>query len=300
MGLAPEIRVGVFYDGGWWVNVADYFATVHAWRARVSFRGLHDLLRWHIAAVAGCDLDACQVAEAHYVQGRDPGTSWRSLDEVLDEAGVTRHDVALTAGGREKGADVALALEAWDRAAGGAVNSVALLTGDADLVPLVDRLRGRGVLVTVPAVDVTFRDPRGGTGRELRTAPGLRAAAASSPPLETLLRDALADTWPLRYPFTAPAAVPRKPPAGRHHRGTITRWKPGEQWGFALDGQGRTWFVSRDQLPDDLPGLPPGAYMTWAGSPSPQPGRQYPQAYTVRLGDEPGLTGRVAAAATPA
>jgi hypothetical protein len=300
MELIAEVRVGVFYDGDWWGSVADYFANVHTWRARLSFPGVHDALRWHIAAVTGCEVTGCEVAGAHYVQGRDSGGTWRGFDEVLQAAGVVRHDVPRTGRGREKGADVALALEAWESAAGGAVNHVVLVTGDAGLVPLITRLRERGTHVTVPVVDAEFRDPRGGTTRELRTAPGLRDAASSAPWLEVLLRDAMAPGYPLLYPFTAAATGQHAAGTGPRRHGTMTRWRDGDRWGFVMDGKGQTWYVASDQLPDGLPTLPPGAYVSWSGSPSPAPGRRYPQAYTVRLEHVPAssLNGRGAAAAT--
>ncbi len=90
------VPIGVFYDGGWFAHVSDYYAHHHPWHARISLQGLHDILRWHLHAVTGAPLADCVVAEAHYVRGRS-ATPSRSFERILQQAGVERHDAELGA-----------------------------------------------------------------------------------------------------------------------------------------------------------------------------------------------------------
>lgn len=178
-----QVPIGVFYDGGWFAHVSDYYAHHHPWQARISLQGLHDVLRWHVHTVIGASLEDCVVSESHYVRGRS-ATPSRSFERILEQAGIERHDAELGDHG-EKGADVLLALVAWDRAISAPLRVVVLITGDADLFPLASRLRTRGVHVAVPVIDVEFTGE--GERRMLRTAPRLAEAASSAPPMSDLL-----------------------------------------------------------------------------------------------------------------
>jgi hypothetical protein len=69
---------------------------------------------------------------------------------------------------------------------------------------------------------------------------------------------------------------------GTRRTGRITRWS--DTSGFATErGTGQSWFVSRDSLPDGHGSLPVGTTITFTGSPSPKPGKRYPEAYTIRV-----------------
>ena len=281
-----HLPLGVFYDGGWFAHVSDYYAIRHPWRARIALQGLHDALRWHLHTVTGTPLAGCTLAEAHYVRARS-ATPSRAFDQILDQAGVIRHDADL-AGGSEKGADVLLALEVWDRAISVPLRAVALITGDADLVPLAARLRDRDVHVVVPAVDAQFTTERG-EHSVLRTAPRLIETASTAPPLDGLLAAGLARGWPLRYPFAAPVhgSTGEVQRGAGPRQGTVTRWNPGDSSGFITEtGTGASWFASRDDLPDGTPALQPGTPVTFTGSPRPKPGKRYPQAHTIRATED--------------
>lgn len=65
--------------------------------------------------------------------------------------------------------------------------------------------------------------------------------------------------------------------------GVVTRWDAGATHGFITDRDERSWFVSRDDLPDQLTALDVGANVWFTGSPHPTQGKKYPRAYTVRL-----------------
>jgi hypothetical protein len=68
-----------------------------------------------------------------------------------------------------------------------------------------------------------------------------------------------------------------------HRTGRITRWIPDATNGFATDTEGRSWFVSREDLPGGKLYLPLGTEITFSGLPNPRPGKKYPQAYSVQI-----------------
>ncbi len=279
------VRIGVFYDGTWFAYLSDFYATAHRRAARISLDGLHDALRWYVHTQTGRPLEECVVAEAHYVRGRIE-TPAASFDAVLASTGVTRHDMPLH-GGKEKGVDVHLALEAWDRATTVPLDWVVLLTGDADFAPLVTRLTARGVHVVLPVVDVRAGD--GVPAWTPRTAAPLRAATPFTPGFDDLFAPADRPGYPLRGAFVRSSEAVASPvgtPRGRR-RGTVATWRSGQSHGFITDSKGGSWFVSRDDLPEGLTLLLAGTPVSFTGSPVPMPGRKYPRAQSVRLGDVP-------------
>lgn len=89
----------------------------------------------------------------------------------------------------------------------------------------------------------------------------------------------------------AKASEPRmtRPPgpatAREPRRGVITRWKPGDTYGFITSDEGVSWFVSRDSLPGGTAELPEGTRVTFGGSLARKPGKGYPEALRVRVAD---------------
>lgn len=283
--MGETVRIGVFYDGTWFAYLSDFYATAHQRAARISVDGLHDALRWYVHTETCRPLEDCVVAEAHYVRGRID-TPAASFDAVLTAAGVTRHDLPLH-NGKEKGVDVHLALEAWDRATAAPLQWVVLLTGDADFAPLVTRLTARGVHVVVPVVDIRTND--GVPAWTPRTAAPLRAATPFTPGFDALFAPTDLPGYPLRSAFVRSSEAVASPvgsPRGRR-RGTVTDWKSGQSHGFITDTRGGAWFVSRDDLPEGLTLLLAGTPVTFTGSPTPMAGRKYPRARAVRLDDLP-------------
>ncbi|SDL28102.1 NYN domain-containing protein [Lentzea albidocapillata subsp. violacea] len=278
--MGETVRIGVFYDGTWFAYLSDFYATAHPRGARVSLDGLHDALRWYVHTETGRPLDECVVAEAHYVRGRIE-TPAESFDRVLAAAGITRHDLPLH-NGKEKGVDVLLALEAWDRATTVPLQWVVLLTGDSDFAPLAERLTARGVHVIVPVVDImTVNAPPAWTPR---TAAPLRAATPFTPGFDQLFAPGDQADYPLRRAFVRSSQVAASPvgaPRGRR-KGTVATWKTGQAHGFITDTRGGSWFVSRDELPNGLTLLLAGTPVSFTGSPAPMPGRKYPRAQAVR------------------
>ncbi|MFI7643299.1 NYN domain-containing protein [Nonomuraea sp. NPDC049400] len=210
------------WDGGWWAHVSGYLLHDHPWRARISFEGLHDVLRQALG-------DPQARVDAHCVRAR-PSTPAASFEHVLQQAGITRHDVPLT-GPSEKGADVLYTIVALENALTRPWKTVVLLTGDKDFVPLVARLVELDRHVIVPRMQPP-----------VATAAALVAAASSAPSLEELLAVGLRDDYQGARPFVGPiAGVPT--PGGGELRGTITRWDPGATSGSITDTVGQSWFV---------------------------------------------------------
>lgn len=278
--MGETVRIGVFYDGTWFAYLSDFYATAHPRGARVSLDGLHDAVRWYVHTETGRPLDECVVSEAHYVRGRID-TPAESFDRALAAAGITRHDLPLH-NGKEKGVDVLLALEAWDRALTVPLDWVVLLTGDSDFTPLASRLTERGVHVIVPVVDIrTVQAPPAWTPR---TAAPLRAATPFTPGFDELFAPGDQADYPLRRAFVRSSQAVASPvgaPRGRR-RGTVATWKTGQAHGFITDTRGGSWFVSRDELPAGLTLLLAGTPVSFTGSPAPMPGRKYPRAQAVR------------------
>lgn len=168
-------RIGIFYDGGYFAHVSDYYLYHHDRKARISIQGLHAFIRDEVAKVEANDVRYCQIVEAHYFRGRfsaddakrhdaqrTDGDSTlyreRKFEDAMLKAGVTPHFLPLYANEegrmREKGVDVWLALEAYDLAWRKSLAVVVLVTGDGDYVPLVRKLNSLGARVLVTAWDL--------------------------------------------------------------------------------------------------------------------------------------------------
>ena len=184
-------RIGMFYDGGYFAHVSDFYLYNHERKARISIQGLHALVRDEVGKGEQTDARYCQIVEAHYFRGRFSADDARRFDaqrqagdstlyrerkfeDALIKAGVTPHFLPIFAHddgrpSREKGTDVWLALEAFDLACNKGLNVVVLVTGDGDYVPLVRKLNGLGTRVMVTAWDLSL----GAGGGTTRTAQAL-------------------------------------------------------------------------------------------------------------------------------
>ena len=171
-------RIGMFYDGGYFAHVSDFYLYNHERKARISIQGLHALVRDEVGKGEQTDARYCQIVEAHYFRGRFSADDARRFDaqrqagdstlyrerkfeDALIKAGVTPHFLPIFANddgrpSREKGTDVWLALEAFDLARNKGLNVVVLVTGDGDYVPLVRKLNGLGTRVMVTAWDLSL------------------------------------------------------------------------------------------------------------------------------------------------
>jgi len=119
-----------------------YHSAKHLYGARVNFR---EVLK---AAVAGREL----VRAVGYVIRTESGEE-KSFLEALIKIGIETRlkDLQIFAGGMKKADwDVGLSIDAV-KLASTFINTIVLVTGDGDFVPLVEYLRGKGIQIEVMA-----------------------------------------------------------------------------------------------------------------------------------------------------
>lgn len=170
-------KIGIFYDGNFFLHVSNYYQYYHAKKARISISGLHDFIRHRVAAEENTDVRYCHIVDAHYFRGRlraqdaeqrDLLLKERLFDEVLMREGVTTHYLPLGPDG-EKGIDVWLALEAYELAIYKQFDVIVLVACDGDFRPLLRKLNTIGARVMLLAWDFEYTD-RNGLQKLTRTA----------------------------------------------------------------------------------------------------------------------------------
>jgi uncharacterized LabA/DUF88 family protein/cold shock CspA family protein len=178
-------RIGVYYDGNYFLHVSNYYAYQHERASRISISGLHQFIRRHVADLLGADYALCPVVDAHYFRGRLPAYELkegnrlfaeRQFEDVLMQEGVITHYTAIRSqrsGKRtEKGIDVWLALEAYQNAINNSYDIICLIASDGDYVPLARKLNGVGKKVMLLSWDLEYTDEMG-NARETRTSQDL-------------------------------------------------------------------------------------------------------------------------------
>lgn len=164
-------RIGVFYDGGYFAAVSDYYRFCHRRKERLSVGGIHCFVKHKVAEVEAVDERYCQVVDAHYFRGRFSAIETqeheklfadRVFDDVLMHAGVITHYLPRSPRG-EKGVDVWFALEAFELAVYKGFNILVLVACDGDYLPLVRKVNTLGTRVMLLAWDFTATDASGRT-----------------------------------------------------------------------------------------------------------------------------------------
>lgn len=168
------IRIGVFYDGNYFLHVSNYYNYDHPRKRRLSISGLHDFICHQVATEEGSEPHICRIVDAHYFRGRLSAQEayhrgavlyWdRVFDDILMSAGVTTHYLPLkNNNGRreEKGIDVWLALETYDQTVHRKFDVVVLIASDGDYVPLVRKLNALGTRVMIMSWDFEFTTDSG-------------------------------------------------------------------------------------------------------------------------------------------
>lgn len=273
------MRIAVCYDGCWYQNAARFFVRMRG--AQLSVPGLHDAFRWHAAGVFGCPVQRVTVTQAHYVAGRYSGAPPTGLDQVLADHGIVRHDVPVTAGKGEVGADVEFALTCYQIACEASPDMIVLVAGDGDFAPLAARLAGRGLRVLVPCANFSY--PIGPATVTVTTSALLTRRATDTPALTDLLDAAMGPDYPpfLTRPLVQVAIEGSAPAAEQatRYQGTVSRWSPGARYGFITSGR-LTWYASTRETPGHAD-LAPGTQVTFTGQATPPPGKLYPRACAI-------------------
>jgi uncharacterized LabA/DUF88 family protein len=168
--MSAPVRIAVFYDGSYFQQVTNHYRYGHEIGRRIDLGGLHDFVRWRVSKLEDYPKAMCQIVEAHYFRGRfslsdledkaerdqNPGfvedflRGERVFDQLLAQHNITPHYLRIDTRQdppREKGVDVAMALEAFDVAVTRKLDWVALITADADYLPLVRKLGAIGARV---------------------------------------------------------------------------------------------------------------------------------------------------------
>ncbi|MCC3159916.1 NYN domain-containing protein [Hymenobacter sp. 15J16-1T3B] len=170
---SPLIRIGVFYDGNYFLKISDYYYFQHDRKARISLEGLHEFIRHQVAEDEDADVRLCQITEPHFFRGRLSATEARDkdrlfhdrlLDDILMNMSIQTHYMPLkTRDGRlqEKGVDVWLALEALELSMTKHLDVVVLIAGDSDYVPLIKKLNTIGTRVMLLSWDFKYTDFKG-------------------------------------------------------------------------------------------------------------------------------------------
>ncbi|MBC6993515.1 NYN domain-containing protein [Neolewinella lacunae] len=166
-------KIGVFYDGNYFLHVSNYYNYDHARRARLSIAGLHRFIEARVANAEGRP-GMAKIVDSHYFRGRlsaqeaqQRGTVLyydRVFDDILMSSGVTTHYSPIRSNhGRrtEKGIDVWFALEAYESALLRKLDVVVLIASDSDYVPLVRKLQALGCRVVILGWDFEFTTDNG-------------------------------------------------------------------------------------------------------------------------------------------
>lgn len=164
-------RIGVFYDGNYFLHVSNFYNYFHERRRRISISGLHQFIRYQVAYEMEVDVRLCQVVDAHYFRGRmnayeasQRGNQLyndRLFDDVLMSESVITHYFPLRsrAGKKEeKSIDMWLALEAMELTLSKHYDVLVLITSDGDFVPLIKKINTLGTRVMVLSWDFEYRD----------------------------------------------------------------------------------------------------------------------------------------------
>ena len=264
------MRIGVFYDGGYFGAVSDYYRYCHRRQQRLSVDGLHQFIKHKVAEAEGVDERYCQVVDAHYFRGRfsaqetqEHGKLYpdRRFDDILMHAGVITHYLPRSPRG-EKGIDVWFALEAFELAIYKRFNVIVLIACDGDYLPLVRKLNTLGTRVMLLAWDVEATDAAG-RARTTRVAQVLLDEVTYPLQMNTLIDDRATRNDPAINAIFVPRSdedddeevkgqaanvVPSKsvlmPAAvGSTRGGTVKRMPPGKTFGFITDGQEDWLFI---------------------------------------------------------
>lgn len=167
-------RIGVFYDGNYFLHISNYYNYNHNKKSRISISGLHEFIRHKIAESEGTGMKLCHIVDAHYFRGRlsaqDASQKGnllyydRVFDDILMSEGVITHYLPVrTFFGtkNEKGIDLWLALEAFELAFYKQFDVIVLIASDGDYVPLVRKLNTLGTRVMVLSWDFEFLNDEG-------------------------------------------------------------------------------------------------------------------------------------------
>jgi uncharacterized LabA/DUF88 family protein/cold shock CspA family protein len=167
-------KIGVFYDGNYFLHISNYYNYNHPKKNRISISGLHDFICYQTSQLEETKQHLCQIIDAHYFRGRlnaqeasQKGNLLyydRVFDDILMSEGVITHYLPVKTfqgNKQDREIDVWLALEAYELACFKKFDVVVLIASDGDYVPLVRKLSSLGIRVMVLSWDFEFINDEG-------------------------------------------------------------------------------------------------------------------------------------------
>lgn len=158
MGNVSICRIGLFYDGCYFTIARKRMYGEFGW---LQFKPLHALIEDYVR-LKEPDYSQHHIVYAAWFQGLH--ASHQADEKQLKDANRLQHDLMHAgidpkfvpwpeSGCKEKGADVALAIDAVQVAMDGKIDVAVLVTGDGDFVPLARALIKHGVRVLAAHFD---------------------------------------------------------------------------------------------------------------------------------------------------
>lgn len=168
------LKIGVFYDGNYLSNVSNYYYFQHHRKTRINVEGLHQFVRHQVAKEEGVALNLCRITEAHYFRGRLNAADAKELnklypdrviDDMLMQQGMQSHYLPLVTKKdgykEEKGIEVALCLEAFEKAMEDKIDVFVLVACDTEYMALMTKLNRMGIRTMVLAWNFQYTDDFG-------------------------------------------------------------------------------------------------------------------------------------------
>lgn len=200
-------RIGIFYDGNYFMHVSNYYYYQHTRRARIDIGGFHDFIRSEIAKREGIEEHHAKIVDAHFFRGRTSASeanengklySERVFDDILMHEGVITHYMPLRNRSNrlvERGIDVWLALECFEQSILKKFDVVVLIASDGDYVPLVRKLNGIGSRVMLMSWDFEWTDEQENR-RWTSTSQDLRSEVSYPMKMQEVIDNGLAEEEP--------------------------------------------------------------------------------------------------------
>jgi cold shock CspA family protein/uncharacterized LabA/DUF88 family protein len=167
-------KVGVFYDGSYFLYVSNYYNWFHEKKSRISISGLHEFIQHQVAQEEDVDPRYTRITDAHYFRARLNANDAQSrgnqlyydrvFDDILLQENVTLHYMSLRnapTGRLEKSMDTWLALEAYEMTLMRQFDYLVLVASDSDYVPLVRKIEALGVPVILLSWDFEYMNDDG-------------------------------------------------------------------------------------------------------------------------------------------
>ncbi len=152
------VKIGLFIDGNYLLHTSNYYNYIHKEQRRLSLGGISRFITKKVAEHVECSQKECMIVEGHYFRGRLNATDAsqrgnqlyndRVFDDIMMSEGIHTHYLPLRnlyVRKEERGIDVWLSLEAFEKALLKKLDYVALIISDTDYVPLVRKLTSLGV-----------------------------------------------------------------------------------------------------------------------------------------------------------